>query len=477
MWWGLVFAFVVGCLTMAVYQTQKSLPPGVGVASPMREVVSVEFLYDETYRDDRGRVTFDQSIFDEVLALIDRAERLIVIDMFLFNDFAGAAQGDYRPLSAELTDALIHRKRAIPDIDIIVITDPINTLYGGLVPDHFAALRDAGVTLVTTDLSRLRASNPVWSGLWHLCCVWLGNSATDGWLPNLLGPGKVTLRSYLEMLNLRANHRKTLVADHGESWVGLVTSMNPHDASSRHTNTALRFSGAAALDLLDTEWPVANWSGGDVGDNPARHVQPEQAALGERTARMQILTEGRIRDALLAAIEGTGKGDRLDMTLFYLSHRPTVKALIRAQRRGVSIRLLLDPNRDAFGLEKNGIPNRQVAHELRQAGIAVRWCATDGEQCHPKMLMKTPAAGPSELIMGSANVTRRNLDDLNLETSVRLLADARLPAMDTASAFFERHWHNRRGRRYSVAYNTFADPSRWRYWQYRFMEATGFSTF
>ena len=86
--------------------------------------------------------------------------------------------------------------------------------------------------VVETRLSQLRDSNPVWSGLWRLCCQWAGNSSYGGWLPNPVGPGDVSLRTWLRLLNFKANHRKTLVADAPEGWVGLVTSGNPHDAFS-----------------------------------------------------------------------------------------------------------------------------------------------------------------------------------------------------------------------------------------------------
>ena len=94
--------------------------------------------------------------------------------------------------------------------------------------------------------------------------------------------------------------------------------------------------------------------------------------------------------------------------MFYLSERKIVKGLIAAHERGVKLRILLDPNKDAFGREKNGIPNRQVASELHKAGIPVRWCNTQGEQCHNKILMKY-GAQQSEMILGSANFTARNL--------------------------------------------------------------------
>lgn len=128
-------------------------------------------------------------------------------------------------------------------------------------------------------------------------------------------------------------------------------------------------------------------------------------------------------------------------------------------------------------MEKNGIPNRQVAHELHQANIPIRWCDTHGEQCHGQLLLKMAADGSAEMILGSANFTRRNLDNLNLESSLRVLADQDLPALRDATDYFERNWSNSVGRQASVAYSVFADDSWLRYWQYRLMEATGLSTF
>ena len=80
----------------------------------------------------------------------------------------------------------------------------------------------------------------------------------------------------------------------------------------------------------------------------------------------------------------------------------------------MNVRVLLDPNKDAFGREKNGIPNRQVASELNDAGVNVRWCNTQGEQCHSKMIIKSNGQ-QAELILGSANFTARNLKNYNLQ--------------------------------------------------------------
>lgn len=474
MWPWIVTALLVAWVAMGIWQRYKPMPEGIGTAFPERPAEGLRFLSDETWLDEKGKRHSRQQIFDEILAMIDQAERLLVLDIFLFNDFAGGAEGDhFRPLSSELTEALVRQKRRHPELDAVVITDPLNTLYGGLEASHLDRLRQAGVSVVISDVNRLRASNPLWSGIWHLGPRWLGNTSEGGWLPNLLGPGRVPLRSYLSLLNFNANHRKTLVVDSGESWAGLVTSANPHDASSFHGNVALRFAGQAALDLLASERPVAAWSGVSL---PA----PSLLAIDDSHVmpRLQVLTEGGIRDALMATVAGARSGDRLDIAVFYLSHRPLIEALKDAHRRGVRLRILLDPNRDAFGLQKGGIPNRPVARELVAAGIAVRWCVTRGEQCHSKLLLRQPAdESEAEIILGSANYTRRNLDDLNLETSVRLAGPAASPAIRDARAFFERRWQSTPERTTSESFAAFDDARTWQRLRYRIMEATGLSTF
>jgi hypothetical protein len=93
------------------------------------------------------------------------------------------------------------------------------------------------------------------------------------------------------------------------------------------------------------------------------------------------------------------------------------------------------------------------------------------------MMLRRSGNGNAELIVGSANYTRRNLDDYNLESSARVLSDVDTAVMQQASDYFEQSWGNTGGRRISIPYARYADDSRWRYWRYRFTEATGLSSF
>ncbi len=70
----------------------------------------------------------------------------------------------------------------------------------------------------------------------------------------------------LDLLNFKANHRKTMVVDTAEGWKALVTSFNPHDGSSRHSNSALLVTGNTAVDVLKTEQAVAHDVAGQCTD-------------------------------------------------------------------------------------------------------------------------------------------------------------------------------------------------------------------
>ena len=460
-------------LVTATWHLFKPLPEGLNLATPWRPATTVSFHADSTWLDSEGRQQSDTQIFEAAFDMIERADSLIVTDFFLVNRFAGRAGDGYRPLSDQLVEAMTTERQSHSKLEAALITDPFNDLYDGVEQPLFAELEKAGIQVIETDLRRLRDSNPAWSALWRICCQWFGNGHDGGWLPNPVGDGEVTLRTYLTLLNFKANHRKTLVVDGESGPEALVTSANPHDASSRHDNIAFSFNGPAVAELLETESSVVAFSTGHRPDWAENMTGP----IGAVTARVRVLTEAAIRDAALDMIKTAGEDDSLDLLMFYLSHRQIIEALVNAHKRGVDLRVLLDPNEDAFGRKKNGVPNRQVAWELHRAGVPVRWCNTRGEQCHGKMLVLRPASGPIDVLAGSANFTRRNLDNFNLETNVQVQASANAAVMQSVTAFFEERWSNRPDRTHSLDYEHYADHSRLRYWQYRVMEATGLSTF
>jgi PLD-like domain len=469
--------------SVGVWNVTKPMPAGTdlnvpaGPASPE----SVEFLYDLTRLDPLGKTLHEQRIFDEMFRIIDEAETFIVADFFLLNEQMGADGAVHRRLSRELVDRLIARKAAQPGISMLLITDPINTVYGGAPSALLDELRGAGVDVVVTELDRLRDSNPLYSSFWRMFLQWWGNSAKGGSVQNPFtgGGSDITVRSWLALLNFKANHRKLIVADRSDGELaGLVTSANPHDASSAHSNVALRFTGDLARHIVESEMAIARFSGwrGHIYASP-----PAAQTSGAPQLQLSFITEGAVQKHLLDAIDTTRNGDSVRIAVFYLSDREVIDSLLRAAQRGAQVSLILDPNRDAFGRQKDGVPNRPVANELvTRSGerIAVRWYRTHGEQFHTKLALITHG---DRLIasLGSANFTRRNIGNYNLEANVAVETSVDSPLAIEMTGYFDRLWNNdgAPGTEYTAPFGAFRDADRGRYWRYRLMEATGFGTF
>ena len=486
--WAL-FGFLIVLYLVVSAAIRFFVPPPAAVALeyPPRTVEDVQFFNDASWIDETGGRQLSQTLFDAVFEGIRAAKNIIVIDMFLFNQWQGPVPETHRALASELTDVLVEQQQKHPDMDIVVISDPINTVYGGTESAQFERLKAAGVHVVLTRLDQLQDSNPFWSGIWRALAHPWGNSTGD-LLPNPFGAGRVSIRSYLTLFNFKANHRKLMIADNqGEDLHGWVSSANPHDGSSAHRNIALRFSGAVVLDLLNSERELLKMSDSShllpSLDQAVARLERVPKVLAKdsveddgQTALIQVVSESKIHEALIRAIDSALKEDEIDLAMFYLSERHIIQSLKLAAERGVRIRVLLDVNNDAFGRAKNGVPNRPVAAELMKAGVQVRWCVTQGEQCHAKWL-HVKGTKMHEFFVGSANFTRRNLMDLNLETDIRLVVGHDAPIATQMTQFFETQWNNTSGRRYSTHYDDFADDSVWLTIQYRLMEMTGLSTF
>src|SRR4051812_632731 len=240
--WGrrVFWGFVAVWLAVGAWNMFKPLPEGLRVRGDIVEtpLSDLHFFADVTTADAFGAPVVRQQIFDSMFKIIGEAREYVVLDFFLFNSQRGSmlAKKPYRALSSELREALLARKRAVPGLRVLVIADPVNDVYGGLPSKDLAALGAAGIDVVRIDLDRLRDSNPAYSALWRITMSWwAGDGEGDPILPNPLddGPDRVSFGAWARLLNFKADHRKVVIADDGHGGItGLVTSANPHDASS-----------------------------------------------------------------------------------------------------------------------------------------------------------------------------------------------------------------------------------------------------
>ncbi len=412
-------------LSAVFWNSAKPLPPGTHVVS-------------QTARLSEGEVEFvlgspgPPTTLNRGLAAIDRAEQLIVIDR--------------SPVTPELSQHLLARKRMRPNIKVVLVTDPANEAFAGTPARTLLALEQAGIIVARVNLDRLRDSNPLYSGLWRMVFGWWSDPFEEA-------PGQITAATWSRMQNCKADRRQLLVADDGSG--GWTAIMAPTGGFA-----GLILRGPLAHAMISSELQIAAWSTDDDRLPPG----PQMADRGVGSIDARFLTEGAMAAALLDTIDATGKGDRMQIAAEILGERRIVAAMLRAVARGARLQVLLARVR---------MPNSAVAGELLRDGggrIEVRWYPAAESEPHPRLLVVRHRAD-IWMNLSAGDFTRRNLDDLNLGAAVELRMPARAAPARAVADYFSQLWSN------AAEDPNLAEESAAGYWRYRFAEATGLSSY
>jgi phosphatidylserine/phosphatidylglycerophosphate/cardiolipin synthase-like enzyme len=192
----------------------------------------------------------------------------------------------------------------------------------------------------------------------------------------------------------------------------LVGGMNWGAASYRNHDYAYETEAPSVLDRLGAifqqDWSLA-------GGQPAP-LAPVTGSVAQTTPGEEI------RAAIQGSLAGATRS--VDAEVYELTDPDVIAAMAAAERRGVRVRILLDPNQDV---------NRPSYTLLEQAGVEARWYPVP-----PGTLLHAKAAlfDGRRLLVGSANWSRSGLS-VNHELDL-LFEDA-----STASGFanrFEKDW-------------------------------------
>lgn len=416
-----------------IYSLNTKNPLGTNLSSDFVDA-DCEFLYDLTYLKD-GKRLHEKRIFKREMELIKNAQDFLMLDFFLFNDEYPDSM-TFPSQVEEMTDLLIVKKKENPAMPILFVTDPINNFYGAYEENNLKRLRENGIEVVVTDLNKMRDSNALVSGIYRAYLQWFGTSG-GGWIKNFFDKDadKVNVRSILKLANFKGNHRKVLISEKE----ALVASANPHDPSSHHSNVAMVFRGKSMEDLIRSE--------SIFFDKLPDVIENFKAEEVTSPYKLKVITEGKIYDEISKNIKESKEGDEINLGIFYISEFRILRELGEAAKRGVDVKIIADLNKDAFGLEKNGSPNRPALSELKEdyPDINIRWYQTSGEQFHTKFIYfyfkdKDPLA-----ILGSANYTRRNLDNYNLETNLAVEMKKDSPMAGEMKDYYARIWNNEDG--------------------------------
>ena len=402
-------------LAMIFWHAGKPLPPGTHFVS-------------QTIRLSEADLSWVGGA--AALSSVDRAGQMIVVDQ--------------SPVGAALAQRLAARKRLRPNMKIVVVTDPANEVFGGTPAQTLRRLEEAGIIVVRVRLERLRDSNPLYSGFWRIGFEWWSDPFDEA-------PGVARLSAWARMQNLKRDQRQLLIADDGSGgWSAVLGAAGGF--------AALQVHGALPQTMLQSELQIAAWS----SDDDRIPAPPPSPPRGVGAIDARFLSEGATKGALIDILAGAGAGDEISIAVHDLGERSLIQALEQAARRGAHVKI---------ALARAEVPNQAVAAELeRAAGIEIRWLALDSRAA-PLRLLTVRHRADLWANLGSANFTRRNLDDLNLEAGVELRLPLRSQTARAIGEYFAQIWAA------ASADPDFADESPAAYWRYRLLEAVGLASF
>jgi hypothetical protein len=449
----------------------------------------------------------------KVMEMINDSNRVILASIFLF-DIIYSDQQPQIDIVNEITNAIIEKKKSDPSITVVFVLDPINRAYGHRIGPAVKRLLENGVDIFYSDLVPTKSATTLGIGELSRDALRFVDNLSFGSigralsvvtrqklpLPNPLDEGGTSIESLWNVLALKANHRKLLVTDNQEIYEALISSANPHNASIPSANYSVSVKGELAKyiymvirqDVIQSKkMHMVDWSNKskDYKEKFLTDVLPAIAPSGfqvpgpssSRPVGVSFVTESRIRDKVIEMLEGVKADDHVRIQMFYLSEFKVIDAIVNAAKRLKNpMRIILDPNKDAFGKVKDGTPNRQVAAYLMKKkkelglNLDIRWYDTHGEQNHAKIMSITSAdeqAPKYELINGSANWTGKNLKDINLEANVYVRNSKKI--IDKFNKLFDMLWGNSDGMIYTIDYkgkyeahtgmNKWRDGEKWGY--------------
>ncbi|GAB6450180.1 phospholipase D family protein [Bacillus luti] len=473
----LALGSLIWLTAVGVYQSTKPLPQNISYESQWKPVKSMQFYFDTTYQNKGERIQEPQ-IVSQINTMIDEASNYLLLDLSLINK--SPKEKKHPTLSQDLVNKLIEKRKKSPNLPILLITDPINTMYENykLTPLH--ELEKNKIPVVYTNLNALRDPNPIHSSIYRTVFQWFGNSKT-GYLSNPLNPSlpEVSLRSYVNYYNYKSNNRNVIINENG----ALTTSAELNDASSFNSSSATYVNGSILYDIWQSELAILKFSDDKLHKKWEKLIPNiNDSSIANRAVESKLLTEGKNKSALLSTIKETRTGDTIDIAMSHLSDRDIISSLLEASYRRVKVRILLDPNKDDFGKSLNGLPNRPVAYEIHQnSTIPIRWYETHGEQFQSNFVVINTEKR-AYVFTGSSSLSTKSINDYNLESNLLIRWNKQQNSLPSVSDWkewedhFNRLWNNENGT-YSVSYENYADNNKWHKFLYHTGNFTGFTKY
>ncbi|MCD4784123.1 MAG: phosphatidylserine/phosphatidylglycerophosphate/cardiolipin synthase family protein [Candidatus Eremiobacteraeota bacterium] len=196
------------------------------------------------------------------------------------------------------------------------------------------------------------------------------------------------------------DHVKLMIVDGKKAMLG---GMNWNTYSKKNHDADIQIEGPAVN--YYSEYFAEGWNLSSGEEIKPGKFDDEAANSGKKAVVMGLRTKLRedktMQKAILESIKGAKKSVHAE--LYVLSNKKVIKELKKAHKRGVDVRVILDPNFAYTGWSPNG----KSFDILKKAGVPVRWFKVEKGQ---KLHAKWATVDGEKFLIGSANWSHKGLN-------------------------------------------------------------------
>lgn len=356
-----------------------------------------------------------EEIFPAVINLIENAQEEILLNIYLFGGDDNFTQGpDYIGIGKRIVDIL--EEKMLNGVRVRIITPKPSSVQekNNNIQNK---LKNQG--LEDVDKEEIK-SEPSYEPVY--------NYALQKGLPLLPSNTEVLPGSTL----WKIDHSKLLIVDGKEALIG---GMNFAETVASNRDAMTLITGPIIKQLKAIFANSWNYSLEQINKHakkfPEITISPEMKNVmllaqtdeskintrneesiqdGYEAGEVQLtLTSPYIQNSryeIISRLNSTNSGDQIKIAMLLFTDTELIDAVIAAHKRGVNIKVLLDPNRSLYGVDAKGAPNVLAVKPFIEAGIEVRnFNHMPGQELHMKLMIIERSSGSKEFAMGSLNWT------------------------------------------------------------------------
>lgn len=264
------------------------------------------------------------------------------------------------------------------------------------------------------------------------------------------------IERFFKALRINSNHLKAVVIDHGSKVI--IGSRNFNDKNDNNSDVMFLFEGDAAKNYYELEKIlIKNSIRNNYWQNNLQYLQSviknnpydpennefEYLSLFDEGSKTKLFTGNQFRRSIIQTIQKSAPESELNIAIANISCKEIINEIVKANERGVKVRIIVDDNKYIFQWKFPNMPNIKAIRIFKDLDIPIKVYKTD-YQFHQKILSATVELGggikKNVVLLSTGNFTHGAVNRHAYDDVALLIEDEK--TYDKFNSYFNNLWES-----------------------------------